>query len=73
MKKAKQICDVDFDTAFYVGNGEDGVYYAASKGRKGWYCSTVVDVNSGANFCDSLVTDDGPYKSEAEALQAGAR
>jgi hypothetical protein len=58
------------DYAEYIGSGEDGVYVAAAKGPKGWYTSSVVDCNS-ASFCDSLITDDGPYPSEEEALKAG--
>jgi hypothetical protein len=67
--KQQRICEVDLDEAFYLGGGEDGVYFDAEEGPGGWYTSSVVDCNSG-HFIDSLVTDDGPYGTRAEALQA---
>jgi hypothetical protein len=70
----KRICEVDMDTAAYVGDETDGVYYAVAhqpRGKaKGWYVSTVVDCNS-SSFCQPLITDDGPYATEAEAWAAG--
>lgn len=68
--KAKPIVDFDVDEATYVGDEEDGVYYQVAKGRKGWYMTAVVDCNTAA-FVDTLVSDDGPYDSEAHAITAG--
>ena len=67
---AKQIAVVDLDNATYVGSSEDGIYFDVAQNAAGWYMSAVVDCNTG-HFCDSMVTDDGPYASQAEALQAG--
>jgi hypothetical protein len=61
---------VSFDDAKYVGDDEDGVYYQAAEGPDGWYVSTVVDCNT-SGFCEGYITDDGPYPTEAEAVQAG--
>jgi hypothetical protein len=61
------ICTVDFDTACYVGDEEDGVYYAAAEGPDGWYFSAVVDCSS-AGFTMTLCTDDGPHADENKAL-----
>jgi hypothetical protein len=66
------IAVVDFDSASYVGDNEDGVYVAAAQGANGWYVSTVVDCNT-AHFVQPLVTDDGPYDTEARAVAAGLR
>ena len=59
---------VDFDTADYIGSGENGVYYAVGEGPDGWYLSTTVDSSS---FTDTLTKDDGPYKTEEEAKEGG--
>lgn len=65
------IAEVDFDEAEYVGDEEDGVYVQAAQGPDGgWYVSGVVDSNTGS-FVDSLFTDDGPYDSYDEAMDAG--
>lgn len=65
------ICSVDFDEATYIGNEEDGVYYQTAQTPTGdWYMSADVDCNSG-HFTQPLVTDDGPYATEAEADTAG--
>jgi hypothetical protein len=64
------IATVSFDDAEYIGDENDGVYVQAAEGPDGWYVSTVVDCNS-ASFTEPLVTDDGPYSSEADALAAG--
>lgn len=65
------IAEVDLDEAEYVGDEQDGVYVQAAQGPDGmWYVSTVVDSNTG-NFVDSLETDDGPYGSYSEAMEAG--
>ena len=66
----KQVCEVDMDESRYLGTGEDGVYFDAAEAKDGWYMSAVADSNTGG-FVDSLVTDDGPYTSEADALEAG--
>lgn len=60
---AECIAEVNVDEAAYVGDGVDGVYIGVSEGPDGWYVSTV--------YVDALVTDDGPYPAEAEALEAG--
>lgn len=71
MGDMNHIAEVDFDNpAAYVGDENDGVYVGVGKGPDGWYASTVVDSNTGS-FVDSLVMDDGPYPTEAEALEAG--
>ena len=74
-KKTKQIAEVDMDSAYYLGTGNDGVYFDAAKfeglkGRGGWYVSTVVDTAGGA-YCGDMTTDDGPYESQGRALEAG--
>jgi hypothetical protein len=65
-----RIVIVDFDDATYVGDGNDGVYVAVGKTRKGWYVSSVVDSDTGG-FVQDYISDDGPYPTEAAALQAG--
>jgi hypothetical protein len=65
-----RICTVDMDEDTYIGNEDDGVYVAVAQGPDGWYTSSVVDCNT-SSFTDALVTDDGPYATEAEAKQAG--
>lgn len=62
------ICGVDFDTANYLGDPVNGVYYAAAQGTDGWFASSVVDAE---HFTENLLVDDGPYPSEEEALAAG--
>jgi hypothetical protein len=69
-KPKKPIATVDMDTATYVGNEDDGVYFTVAKSRNGWYVSTLVDCNT-SHFTDVLQTDDGPYKTEADAQRAG--
>jgi hypothetical protein len=64
------IAEVDFDEATYVGDEEDGVYIGVGEGSDGWYVSTVVDSDTGS-FVDALMMDDGPYPTEAQALEAG--
>lgn len=69
-RKKERIVEVDLDDATYIGSEDDGVYFAVGKGRGGWYMSASVDCNSG-HFTDTLVLDDGPYKTEKEAVDAG--
>lgn len=54
----------------YIGDEADGVYYSVGQGPDGWYLTTVVDCDS-AGFVDTMTSDDGPYKSEAEAICGG--
>lgn len=61
---------MDVDSAHYVGDGTDGVYYDAAPHRGKWYASALVDSDTG-HFVDSLFTDDGPHDTEEEALRAG--
>jgi hypothetical protein len=61
---------VDMEHGRYIGSGRDGIYYAAGQGPDGWYLSTLVDCDTG-HFCDGVLFDDGPYKSEADAWQGG--
>ena len=63
------IAEVDFDEAEYRGDGEGGVYYQAEEeGYNRWFVSGVVD---SGEFVEDLFTDDGPYWTEEEALEAG--
>jgi hypothetical protein len=65
------IAEVDFDAPdAYVGDEDDGVYVGVAEGSDGWYVSTVIDSYTGS-FVDSLIMDDGPYPTEAKALEAG--
>lgn len=66
----EKIVQFDVDDAEYVGDGEDGCYYQTAEGPNGWYVTVVVDSNTGS-FVDNLITDDGPYRSDEEAGQAG--
>lgn len=66
----KQIAEVAMDEAFYLGTGEDGVYFDAGQCEDGWFVSTLVDCNT-SGFCEPAVTDDGPYESRGRALEAG--
>jgi hypothetical protein len=69
--KPKPLVEVDFDEATYIGNEEDGVYFAVGEVKgKGWFLSAVVDCNS-AGFTETLVTDDGPYPTREEAEMGG--
>lgn len=66
----KAVCLVDVDTAEYIGDSEDGVYFAvAAKGSHAWYWSALVDSDS-AGFVASLVEDAGPYESQEAAHEA---
>lgn len=69
-QKTKQIAVVDMDEAFYLGTGQDGVYFDADQGPDGWYVSTVVDTDTGA-YCGGMTFDDGPYATRGRALEAG--
>lgn len=70
--KPKQIAVVNVDTAEYIGDPDDGVYYTVARGFDGkWYGSAIVDSNTGS-FVDALVTDDGPYDFEGQAETAMA-
>ena len=67
------IAEIDFDEAEYRGDGEGGVYYQAVRHRAAgrqarWFVSGVVD---SGGFVEDLFTDDGPYWTEEEALEAG--
>ena len=64
------VCNVDMDDAFYLGDGDDGVYFDAAEEDGKWYTSAVVDTDTGA-YCGDMVTDDGPYESKYQALIAG--
>ena len=65
------VCVVDFDSAVYYGDENDGVYFDVAKGCDGkWYSSAVVDCDSGG-FTDGLHTDAGPFGSAERALHAG--
>lgn len=71
----KNIAEVDFDEAEYIGDGSDGVYvqaaeYRGKKHAKGWYVSGVVDSDTGS-FVSALFTDDGPYGTYEKAMEAG--
>ena len=68
MTEKKTIVPFDVDDATYVGDEENGVYYQVARGADGWYLTAVVDT---ASFVDNLVVDDGPYDSEADAIQGG--
>ena len=56
------------DEAFYVGDGECGVYYQTAQGPDGWYVTTVVEF---PHYIGDMTTDDGPYASEDAANGAG--
>lgn len=65
------VCEVDWDCACYFGDGEDGVYFDADKGKDGkWYVSGTIDTNSNGN-CDELFKDVGPFGTAERALRAG--
>lgn len=64
------IINFSVDNAVYVGDGTDGVYYQTGQGPDGWYVTVVVDSETGS-FVDTLIEDDGPYASEADAEQSG--
>jgi len=64
-------CSVDFDSARYYGDGDDGVYYQVFEDSKGFFwLSAVVDCDTGG-FVDGLVDEDGPYDCESSAWLAG--
>lgn len=61
--------DLDWDDAHYLGDGEDGVYFAAVQASASrWWAMADVDSNTGG-FTDSLVREYG-YRSRRAALQA---
>jgi hypothetical protein len=65
------ICEVDMDSATYIGSEDDGVYVAVAEGQDGgWYTSSTVDCNT-SHFTDTLVQDQGPYPTREKALAAG--
>ena len=67
---ASQIVPFSADDAKYVGDEEDGVYYQTAEGPDGWYVTAVVDCNS-THFVETLLDDDGPYETEADAENVG--
>jgi hypothetical protein len=70
MTEKKTIVPFDVDSATYVGDENDGVYYQVARGDDGWYMTAVVNCDT-ASFVDDLVVDDGPYDSEADAIEGG--
>lgn len=68
-----RVCEVDMDEAYYLGTGEDGVYFAAAQEGEEprWFASAIVDCNSNHSCGAAVLTDDGPYASQARALEAG--
>ena len=64
------IAEVDVDEAYSVGDEDDVVYYSVALGPDGYYLSAIIDSTTGA-FVDSLVSDDGPYTTEEDAIEAG--
>lgn len=65
-------CTVDVDTAYYIGDGDDGVYFNTFKDEANntYWMSAIADCDTGC-FCDSLVTAQGPYDSISDAIRAG--
>lgn len=64
------ICEVDFDSAVYIGGDDDGCYVAIAEGGDGWYTSVVVDSDTGG-FVEPMITDDGPFPTDGDAMQRG--
>ena len=72
------ICEVDVDESYYIGSGEDGVYfnvkYFTDGGENaevnGWYMSAIVDCDT-SGFTQALFSDDGPYETYEDAANAG--
>lgn len=62
------VAEVNLDSAEYVGDGENGVYYDIGMYDDDWYVSAVVDT---PHFVDFMFKDDGPYEGRREALAAG--
>ena len=69
-KMPSPIVVFDCDEASYLGDERDGVYYQVAEGPGGWFLTVVVDCDT-ASFIQTTTADDGPYASEAEALEAG--
>lgn len=69
---AKMIVPFDMDDAAGLSSrsGDDTVAWATAQKGRGWYVTVVVDSNTG-HFVADLATDDGPYKTEADAYEAG--
>ena len=68
-KVTPAIVPSDWDNAWYVGDEEDGCYINVGIGPGGWYITVVIDSNR-RGFTDNLLSDDGPYESEEDALKA---
>jgi hypothetical protein len=64
------IVTIDVDNAYSVSTDDDSVYFEVEENSKGWWMSSMIDCDS-AGFVDGLITDDGPYATEKEAVQAG--
>ncbi len=61
----------DIDNANYVGDGDNGCYYATREHRPGhWYCTVIVDSETGS-FVDTLVENAGPFRCVEDAELAG--
>ena len=58
------------DQAEWIGDHQDGCYVQAEMWRGKWYCTIVVDSETGS-FVDDLHTDAGPFDSEEEAMDYG--
>lgn len=56
------------DNAEYIGSGNDGVYYSAGEAPEGWYMSWLVDTQT---LTESFLDYEGPFRTEAEAKEAG--
>jgi len=64
--------DVDYAYSLCGRDGRDCVYWqvAPKTGTRRYYVTVVVDSETG-HFVDTMIEDDGPYDSDAEADRAG--
>lgn len=67
---ASQIVPFSADSAKFIGDERDGVYYQTAKGPDGWHVTAVVDSDTGS-FVDTILDDDGPYETEEDAEGVG--
>lgn len=77
IREAQNVVPWDIDEAESLRSldGLDCVYWQTAQGRDGWYVTIVVYSETGhfrdRRYSSDIVTDDGPYESEAEAYMGG--
>lgn len=61
----------DYDSAFYLGDADDGVYFLPEEGPVGkWNVTVIVSIK---DWAEEILAIDGPHDRYADACEAGIR